>query len=266
MKHSASLAAVCAVLLFLSACNDNNSTPPFTGAFRLANGIADSNGLKADISNVPTVGPIGFASASGINIIPEGSYKVQLTPGASGASTFTVDNVSIEHNNLTTLFAYGTLAAGSQGGLTAVESLNAPTHGQAVIQPVHAAYQESQTAPQSMNFSFVPVGSGGSSAGISVVFGSATTSQSVALAAGKYEIKITATPICNPGQPCPAISLGVFDSGPQGISFPGADGSNVFQLAAIDATSSQVSQYGAPVSLLLLDNSGHSTQLFNGQN
>ena len=90
-------------LLTLAACgsdnsNGGNSTPPLTGALALINGISDSGGLKADVSNVPTIGPIDFGGASGINIIPAGSYKVQLTPGAAGSSAFTVDNVSIDGN------------------------------------------------------------------------------------------------------------------------------------------------------------------------
>ena len=257
--------------LALAACsNDNNNgTPPFTGAFALINGVSDSGGLKADVGNIPTIGPISFGGASGVNIVPSGSYKVQLTPGASGSSTYTVNNVSIDHNNLTTVVSYGSLAGNTQNGLTAEVSLNAPTNGQAVVQPVHAAYQYSQSF-SSLYFYFATPGGTITSTTptLTVAFGAVTPSQSLALPAGKYEIRVYPNALCLSGV-CPAIApiaSATFDSGPNGISLPASNGSNVFQFAALDATSAQDTQYGSQLSLVLLDNNGDSTQLFNGQN
>ena len=265
MKKSLILAACGS----LAACNgNNNSTPPFTGAFALINGVADSNGLKASVGNALTTGSIGFGDASGISIIPNGSYKVQLTPGAAGFPAFTVNNVSLDHNNLTSVVTYGTLATSTQGGFTAEVSLNAPTNGQATMQPVHAAYQESRGYP-SLYFYFTAPGGVITAATptLSVKFGAVTPSQSLALPGGKYEIKVYAQPACVTTT-CPAITAPAntgFDSGPKGITLPG-NGANVFQLAALDATRAQSNQYGSLLSLVLLDNNGASSQLFNGQN
>ena len=254
--------------LALAACSNdnNNSTPPLTGAFALINGISDSDGLKADVSNIPTIGPIDFGGASGINILPLGSYKVQLTPGASGSSAFTVNNVSIDGNNLTTVVSYGTLAGNTQNGLTAEVSLNAPTNGQAVVQPVNASLQNDAN----LYFYFVTPGAviNSSTPTLTAKFGAATPTQSLTLPAGKYEIKAYPLPVCVT-QVCPAIGVAGdtgFDSGPAGVSLPASDGANVFQLVAIDATSAQNTQYGSLLSLVLLDNNGDSKQLFNDQN
>jgi len=257
-------------VLALAACsNDNNSsnsTPPLTGAFALINGTSDSDGLKADVSNIPTIGPIDFGGTSGITILPLGSYKVQLTPGASGSSAFTVDNVSIDGNNLTTVVSYGTLAASTQNGLTAEVSLSAPASGQATVQPVNASLQNDAN----LYFYFVTPGAviTSTTPTLTAKFGAATPSQSLALPAGKYEIKAYPLPVCVT-QVCPAIGVAGhtgFDSGPAGVTLPSADGANVFQLVAIDATSAQNTQYGSLLSVVLLDNKGDSTQLFNGQN
>jgi len=103
---------------------------------------------------------------------------------------------------------------------------------------------------------------------LTVKFGAATPSQSLALPAGTYEIKAYALAVCT-GAVCAQIDVAPdtgFDSGPKGVSLPAANGSNVFQLAAIDVTGAQESQYGSLISVVLLDNNGDSIQLFNGQN
>lgn len=232
--------------LALAACN-SNTTPPLTGGFRVANGITDSNGLDASINDVATFSGIGTESGSGITDVPLGSYKSQLT---SNSKTFTVNNVSIDHNNVTTVYAYGSIGGGSEAGFPAEESLDAPTNGQAVVQAVHAAFAESGTNG-TLNFYFVSPGSGlGGATPFAATFGQSPSSH--ALTGAKYEIIVAAgtTP--------------VFDSGPTGISLPYSDGSNVFQVAALDATGGN--QSGSPIVVLILDNNGHQKLLLNGQN
>lgn len=245
-----------AVVLTLAACNDNNGTPPLTGAVRAVNGITDSNGLDMSISNVGTFSGIGFDTSSGITDGPVGSYKAQLT---SNSIQFTVNNVSVDHNNVTSVFAYGAIASGTQNGFTAEESLNAPTNGQAVVQPVHDAFQLSGTA-KTLNFYFVspstacvvgapqPAGTP-----MTVSFGPVTVSQSAAIAGG------TSSVIVSNGA---AI---LFCSGSKGLALPSGN-ANVYQVAALDATTAQKTANGSSITLLLMDNTGGHQTLLNGQN
>ena len=258
--------------LALAACHsDFGINPIYFGTVALVNGISDSDGLKAQVTSTLTLGPIAFgnagASSSSINLIASGNYNVQFTPGASGASPFTVNNIGVGHNDLTTMVGYCTLAGNTQNVLTAEISPNAPASGQIVVQPVHAAYALSQNAASAtLNFYFVTPGTtvNGSSPTISAAFGPVPPSEVLTIAGARYEIIVAYDP-CIP----PANRGGftkVFDSGPKGITLPTVAGSTVFQFAAIDASSAQSAQYGAPISLVLLGNQYDSVQLFNGQN
>jgi hypothetical protein len=257
MKSRLILAPFGAALLAAAACSDNNNgTPPLTGAVRVANGITDSGGLDMSISQVGTFSGVGFDTSSGITVGPEGSYKAQLTSSSVG---FSVDNVKVDHNNVTSVFAYGATGNGSENGFTAEESLNAPTNGQAVVQPVHDAFQLSTTTT-SLNFYFVPtttvcaVGApqpGGTPQ--TIAFGPVNTGQSTAITGGTQAI---------------IVSNGatiLFCSGSKGLALPSGN-ANVYQVAALDATTSQKTQYGSVISLLLMDNTGGHQTLFNGQN
>ncbi|MDI3258254.1 MAG: hypothetical protein QJR02_00805 [Sinobacteraceae bacterium] len=246
MKHALPLATLVA-LLGLTACN-GNTTAPFSGEARAVNGITDSNGLDTSISNIQIASNTPFGSATGINSpIPEGSYKAQLT---SNSVTFTVDNVSIDHNHVTTVFAAGQIGNGSETGFAAEEALNAPTNGQAVVQPVNAALQATGKSG-SLTFRFVPTNNPSSATSLTAQYG--TSPASAALTGGTYEI------IVSDG------ATTVFDSGPQGIALPSSNGGNVFQVAAIDAGSSNQSKYGSSIALLLMDDKGQNTPLYNLQ-
>ena len=111
----------------LSAC-DSNSTPgtaPGMGALQVINAISDSQPIDATVENVPTsLNNIAFTSASGFQDIPDGSYKVQLSSNYNGTNVeFTADNVSIDHNNQTLVFAVGTFGASTQGALVVEDSV-----------------------------------------------------------------------------------------------------------------------------------------------
>jgi hypothetical protein len=240
-------ALAAAILLGLDACGDNK-TPPFTGAVRVGNGITDSNGLDMSVANIAAFSGIGVDTASGISDAPEGSYKAQLSSNSIG---FTVDGLSVDHNNVTTVFAYGAIGSGTQGGFAAEESIVAPSSGQAVLQAVHAALAASATAP-SLNFYFVTPGvcsSAIAGAGPNSTAKFAASTGSFTLSGGSYEICVT-----------DAAGTVLFDSGPKGIALPGSQG-NVFQLAAYDAPSGKGS--GSSLVLSLLDNGGGNTALYN---
>lgn len=246
MKHSFPL-IILAALCGLTACGGNN-TPLFSGEARAVNGITDSNGLDTSISNIQIASNTPFGSATGINSpIPEGSYKAQLT---SNSKTFTVNNVSIDHNHVTTVFATGQIGNGSETGFAAEEALNAPTNGQAVVQPINAALQATGTSG-TLTFRFVPTNNPSAATSLTAQYGASPAS--APLAGGTYEIVVSN-----------GVST-VFDSGPQGIALPSSNGGNVFQVAAIDAGSSNQTKYGSSIALLLMDDKGQNTQLYNLQ-
>jgi hypothetical protein len=233
----------------LGACSNNN-TPPLAGAYRLVNGVPDSGGLSSSAtSGFPSSSTAGFDSASSIVDVPDGGYNVQVTPG-SGA-TFTVDNVGIQHNNLTTLFTYGSTASSTAAGFTAEENLSTPASGTFTFQFVN---DTSQTATAALSIFLIPVGAGIGSATPVATASTATASQDVNVPAGTYEIVVASA-----GAP-------VYDSGTTGgITLPTPD-TNVIQIGALDATAAQVSSNGSPITLLLLDNNGGEALHLSGQN
>lgn len=254
MKRSLNgFALIGASLLALSACsNDNNSTPPLTGAFRIANGITDSIGLNAALSNVSSFSGISYGTASGIDNPPTGSYKTQLT---SNSVTFTVDNTSIDHNNVTTVFAAGQIGDGSEKGFVAEQNLQAPSSGQFNVQFVADA--ASRTGP--INFFLITPGGSttGKTANATVEYpfnaspSSPAFSTTTGVATGTYEIVVTN-----------ALGVKLFDSGTKGIALPIAG--NVLQIAAIDAPTG--SSASTPLAVVVLDNNGGNTNLQNGAN
>ncbi|HUP92349.1 MAG TPA: hypothetical protein VM074_08890 [Solimonas sp.] len=237
-----------AAALALAACsNGDNDTPPATGAARVANGITDSdaNGLDSRIIEAFQFNGIAFGSGSGIKNPPIGSYTAHLD---INAQPFTVDHVDVSHNDLTTIFTYGTVAGGTFDGFVAQESLTAPASTQFVVQPLHSALQVSLTTP-TLRYHFVAPGSGaiGASTPIAAPFATQTALQT--LPVGNYEIIVTNG------------ATVLYDSGPgAGVTLP-PSGSNVLQLAALDAPGSP---NGSTLSLLLLDNTGGTTLLLNG--
>jgi hypothetical protein len=254
MKSYSGLGIVGAGLLALAACSGgsggtSNSTPPLTGDFRVANGISDSDGLDAALSNVASFSDIGFGTASGMVTAPTGSYKAQMT---SNSDTFTVNNVSIDQDNVDTVFVAGTISGGTQNGFAAEESLDAPASGQFNVQFVADA--SSRSGP----INFYLITPGGSTTGktanatVEYPFDTAPSSPGFSavssVAAGTYEIIVTN-----------ALGIQLFDSGTKGVALPTAG--NVLQIAAIDTASGS-----SPISVLVLDNNGGNIDLVDGAN
>jgi hypothetical protein len=252
VKHHRIPTLIGAALFGLTACGGgDNNTPPLTGAIRVANGIADSSGLDMSISNATSFTDIGVNSASGIKYLPVSavvSYEATLT---TNSTSFTVGGISVDQDKVTTVFAYGEMGSGTQGGFPAEMSLGAPANGQSVVQPVHAALLTSATA-LSLNFYFVKPSACSSAIAGATANGSATfkaSPASFALASGTYEICVT-----------DAAGTVLFDSGPMGFVLPFSN-ANVFQIAAYDAPSGKGN--GSALMLSLLDNNGGSTALYN---
>ncbi len=255
MKHQKAATIVVTTLIGLSACGGgDNNTPPLTGAIRMGNGIVDSSGLDMSITDSTSFGAIAVDAASSINYIPISAvenYKATLT---SNNATFTVGGISIDQDHVTTIFTYGEIAAGTQGGFPAEIALGTPVGGQAAVQPVHAALLASTTV-LTLNFYFVTPGVCSTAIAGAAANGSATfkaSPGSFVLATGAYEICVT-----------DADGTVLFDSGPTGIALPLAN-ADVFQLAAYDAPSDTGN--GSALMLSLLDNAGGNTALYNLKN
>ena len=252
MKQYRIRVLVGATLAGLTACGGgNNDTPPLTGAVRVANGITDSTGLDMSIGDSKFTGiDLGVASKlayAPVNAVD--SYKADLS---SNGANFSVGGIGVRQDKVTTVFTFGKIAAGTQGGFYVEESLDAPANGQSTVQPLHAALAVSTTAP-TLNFYFVTPDAcatalNGATVNGSAVFKTATAS-SFTLAGGTYEICVTDT-----------NGTVLFDSGPKGITLP-LSGANVFQLAAYDAPGGEGN--GSGLILSLLDNTGGSQALYN---
>lgn len=255
MKHQRTVIIVATALIGLSACGGGDSnTPPLTGAIRIGNGIADSSGLNMSITDTTSFTAIGVDAASSIGYIPVSavvSYNASLT---SNGTSFTVGGISIDQDHVTTIFTYGEMAAGTQGGFPAEIALGTPVGGQAAVQPVHAALLTSTTA-LSLNFYFVKPGICSTAIAGAAANGAATfkaSPGSFVLTTGTYEICVT-----------DAAGTVLFDSGPTGIALPLAN-ADVYQLAAYDAPSGKGN--GSTLMLSLLDNAGGNTALYNLKN
>ena len=222
------------------------------GGFRVVNGIPDSTGLSASLGGGNATESTGFGAVSKNYVVATGSYTATLS---SNAESVQIAGVAIAEDQLTTLFGTGTIS-GTHGGFAAQESLVVPSAGQLRLQWVHAAYAESQSVPQFAIY-LVPPGSGIASATPTTVpFGTASTA--VTIAAGTYEIVITDP---NSGNKV------VFDSGSKGVTLPLTGSSTsayAIEIAALDASGG--SKDGSAISVLVLQNTGESLPLFNGQN
>ena len=253
MKRFRVPAFVGAALLGLAACGGgNNDTPPLTGAVRVANGITDSTGLDMSIGDSKFTG-IALGTASNVTYAPVNAVSSYDADLSSNGAHFKVDGIGIRQDKVTTVFTFGEIAAGTQGGFYVQESLDAPASGQSVVQPVHAALAVSAITPN-LNFYFVAPGACATAALNEVtVNGSAAfkiaPASSFTLARGPYEICVTDT-----------AGTVLFDSGPKGIAFPSSN-ANVFQIAAYDAPSGEGN--GSNLILSLLDNNGGSMTLYH---
>lgn len=259
IRHTLGITIVAAIAA--AACNNGNA--PFTGAFRVVNAIPDSAPLDANISQVTTdVNNIAFGSVSGFRDVPEGSYAVQITTApAAGGNSVTIDanNVSIDHNNQTTLYAVGTLAQNT-GARLSVERNSSGTvpAGKTEVQFVDAV-SAALTAGTGTVYIVNP-GQGTSNPVYTVTLQSPVNNPSATnpaftsptlIASGTYEIIIQ-----------DQTSTTVFDSGSTGVSF--GDGATL-QIAALDATPAQITSNTSLIQLLDIDNStGNATVLLNG--
>lgn len=251
MKRILVGAMIGSALLGLSACNGDNNTAPFSGKVRLVNGISDSGSITASatsgFSNTPGT---GFDTASSTVTVPEGGYNVQLSNDNNKFAT--VNNVSVDHNNLTTIYTYGSINASSGAGFPVEENIGEPSSGKFRFQFVN---DTTQGATGTLNVYLVKPGTG--IAGVTPAASSVnqkTGSNAVEIASGTYEVVVTSG------------STPIYDSGATGgITLP-TSGANVIQIGALDATVAQTTTDASVITLLLTDNTGREDLHHNGGN
>lgn len=299
-KQSLLVFAALSAGLGLSACGGNSNSGNnggeliTTGTLRAVNGITDSTGLDVTVElsspppppadpNLPPTDPppptltpvtidannIPFGGASGMNTLPSAYYHVQVAPAGGQASS--TDYVPINDNNVSTVFTYGTTA--TAGSFIVQQSLGLQlSNGQFALQFIHSAYAESQTGSP-LCLQLTPAGSATAPPGsplplIAASFASATGgfnhTPSTVVAGGTYLIDAFAC-TQNPDGSYSGTGVILISHSPAGVVLPPV-GTNTLQIAALDANASQTTQYGSPITLLLLDNTGKSTPLYNAQN
>ena len=255
MTLKTGLICTCALTAaMLAACGGSDvgsSISTAVGGFRAVNGLPDSTGLSVSLGGNATANT-SFGAVSPNYVVGVGSYTATLS---SNTQTYQIAGVAVAADQLTTLYATGTIGA-THGGFAVQESLTAPATGQITLQWVHAAYAESQSVPQ---FDVYLVAPGSGITGVTpTALAYGTGSTAVTLAAGTYEVVVTDP---NSGNKV------VFDSGSKGVSLPLAGSSSsafAIEIAALDAAGG--SKDGSAISLLVLQNTGESEALFNGQN
>jgi hypothetical protein len=232
--------------LALCACSgNNNSTAPLSGEARVVNGIPGSSALNSSIGNVAIANGTAFRQATGINSpIPIGSYNAQFSVSSSGGSnSFTVDNVAIQQDVLTTVFTAGNTTNNNLTGFTALVPLAAPASGQFTAQFVNAALSVSGSA--SLSFYMLAPGSTLSTSTAPVAtLAYGASSQPLSFASGSYELVVTSG------------GSVLYDSASSGVQFPPAGG-DVLQVAGLDNL--PPGYLGCPLFVIVLDNQGNQS-------
>jgi hypothetical protein len=225
-----------------------------TSAFRAINGISDSSSVEAILPDTSTdISGVAFASASPFQQTTICDYKVTLrVSDASGAHDVFVPDVGVAADAQTNLYATGTIADTKAMGFAVVRPIVAVPAGEVEIQLVHAA-----SLSPALNVYALPPSSSAIADGrkIADAFGEqgfqyTAHTDAANLPAGSYRLIVTTLD-----------GTQVYDSGPVGITLPAASGAISYQLAVFDAPGAP---NGAPISLLMLDDSGAQTPLLNG--
>ena len=231
----------------VSACNSDSPVVLPVGQLRVANAITDSNPIDATISSLPSgIDNIGFGSGSGLKDAPDGSYRVQLTTTtASGQATFSADSTPINKHHITTVYAVGKIASGTQAAFVVLAPRTDVPANQTEIQFVNASaatvgpVDVFVTAPGATLIGATPRAN----------LGFPASSTPALIAPGVYEIRVTTQ-----GNPLNVL----FDSGPVGVTLSGGSSR---QYGLLDNTNPAIA---APIFLLVLSDTGGTAQIQNG--
>src|SRR5581483_6282105 len=219
-----------AAALALAACsnNDNPINPPI-GQLRVANAISDSANVQSSVESVSANDTLNFGQATGEHDLPDGNYLLHLTanPVSGSAHTYNVDNVNIDKNHVTTVFAIGKMSDASEDSLIVEASDNDIHSDQSEVQLVNVA---AGTKTITGGVDFYVTTAGASLVGVTPtnLAYKANSGQSIS-SPGSYEIRVTPHGV-------PATIL--YDSGP--IDFPAA---TTDQFVLIDKVGGSGSDY-----------------------
>lgn len=231
-----------AFTLGLSACSNDNSTPPGTGYFRTVNAVADSTSMNVDLGNVGSLSSIPNNDASGVVTVPKGSYDATLKPTSNSSQDYKVTGVPIDTDNVTTVVAYGSVSGGTASGFKTQESISAPSNtANFAVQFVNGSYATS-VAGTTLTFYIVQPGSTiAQSQANTVSFGQSPARVEFPIASAGYELVIQ-----GPG------GTTLYDSGTGAALLQ--NGANVLQIIAVDAASG--SSGVSPLAVIVADNKG----------
>jgi hypothetical protein len=225
------LALLCAASVLLCGCTK--------GDLRALNAIADSEPVDVSIADdSATINGLAFGQAGSASDIPTGNHRVLLkTDTDRGQVTFAAESTPVAVDRLTTVYAVGRIAAGTQAALVLqVQDLDVPD-GQAEVQFINAA--AGQTGALDVYVSNPGSVLAGQTPRASFLY--ATVTEPLRIAAGTYEIRVTSI-----GNPANVI----YDSGPNGIELAGGSSR---QITLADHLGTSVA---SPLLLLVLPRSG----------
>lgn len=243
-RHCLAAGIVIITALAASACGSDKNNPldlP-VGQLRLVNAISDSQPIDATIANIPAnIDDIAFGDASGLKDVPEGSYTVRMTTNFNSSQIeFSATSTPVDKDNITTVYAVGRMTDSTQSGFAVQAPITNVASDKSEVQFVNAASQPLTaldiylTAPGAVLTQSSPISS--------LAF-KASSPRSL-VTAGTYRIRVT--PQGNP------LSV-LFDSGPNGIQLPAANGQ---QFALLDNTNTT---FASPLSVLILQRNGSDT-------
>jgi len=236
--------AIFAAALGLASCNGDNNPIP-SGNIRVANAIADSQPIDAEIEGIPdNIENIAFGTASGERDIVEGNYRVTLrTNTGSSTVSFNDDSVDVDDGMNTFVYAVGRIADGSQQVL----AFEAPDTDVSSSQSEFQLLNVAAAHPGPLDVYVTAPGDSliGKSPTASLAFKAVDNPHLVT--PGKYRIRIT---------PSGDITTVLFDSGPTGVDLPAA---TTQQFAIADGGT-----VSSAIFLMVLEGNGENHQIQNG--
>lgn len=244
-RHCLAAGIVIITALAASACGSDKNNPldlP-VGQLRLVNAISDSQPIDATIANIPAnIDDIAFGDASGLKDVPEGSYTVRMTTNFNSSQIeFSATSTPVDKDNITTVYAVGRMTDSTQSGFAVQAPITNVASDKSEVQFVNAASQ-----PLTALDIYLTAPGAALTASSPIVTGLAfkASSPRALVAVDTYRIRVTPT-----GNPLSVL----FDSGPNGIQLPAANGQQFALLDNTDAT------FASPLSVLILQRNGSDT-------
>jgi hypothetical protein len=244
MRFNLLLPLVAAVAI--SACSsDDNPLNQIFGEFRVANAIADSAPIDAEIVGAPTdINDIEFGTASGLREVPEGEYRVTLRSTINSSTVqFSEDSVDVNDDDMTTVYAIGDLSQSTQDIFVVTAPDTDVPSNQSEAQFVHVASE----TPQALDVYLTGLNADLLSATPTTTLNYPGKNTQAFYAPGDYRIRVT---------PQGNKATVLFDSGnAEAVDLPGE---TTQQFALIDNTNNAIN---SPLTVLVLKGTGESFRI-----